>query len=132
MELESSILFVTSQALNFSLDDYSLYEFEHNEIQNVIYNVFNVIQEKIEAISLEIFLDVSEQMDQNDFNLLLSLGILVLISVMAMSKFIVLMLNIKVDRENILFLFLDIPQTNVVDLLKKVDKYLKGYVSIQD
>ena len=48
-------------------------------------------------------------MNQFDVNLLITLGILILVTTLAMTKFITLMLSVKMDRENILFLFLDIP-----------------------
>lgn len=51
---------------------------------------------------------------------------------MAMFKFISLMFEIKTKRENILFLFLDIPVNHVEVLYKKCDRFLKNYVSIQE
>lgn len=44
-----------------------------------------------------------------------------------MIKFITLMLEIKADRENVIFLFLEIPQKDVINLSKKVDKFIKFY-----
>lgn len=49
-----------------------------------------------------------------------------------MIKFITLMFNIKTKRENILFLFLDIPTHHLDVLYKKCDRFLKNYVSIEE
>jgi len=51
---------------------------------------------------------------------------------MAMTKFIFLMFDIKTQRENILFLFLDIPTYHVEILYRKCDKFLKQYVSVEE
>lgn len=49
-----------------------------------------------------------------------------------MIKFIFLMFDIKTQRENVLFLFLDIPAFHVENLYKKCDKFLKTYISFDE
>lgn len=67
-----------------------------------------------------------------EVELIVLIVILLLMQTLAMSNFILTMFSIKMKRENILFLFLDIPQEHVEKLYKKCDKFLKSYVSMRD
>lgn len=71
-------------------------------------------------------------MNSPEVELLCLLAVLILVTSVSMFNFIVLMLNIKMERENILFLFLDIQQDHVEKLYRNTEKFLKNYVSMRD
>lgn len=71
-------------------------------------------------------------MNSPEIELIVLLSILVLVSTLSMLNFIVMMLDIKMQKENILFLFLDIQQDHVEKLWRKCEKFLKNYVSMRD
>lgn len=58
--------------------------------------------------------------------------VLVLLSTLSMMLCILLMVFIKDQRENILFLFLDIPVNHINHLYRHCDSFLKKYVSIYE
>jgi hypothetical protein len=63
---------------------------------------------------------------------LVLLAVLLVVSVFSMGNFILLMFSIKMQRENILFLFLDIQKKHLEKLYKKCEKFVKGYISMRD
>jgi len=71
-------------------------------------------------------------MNTPENELLWLLAVLIVISSISMIIFINLMFSIKMQRENILFLFLDIPQQHVGRLYGKCEKFMKSYVSMRE
>ncbi|CAD8156622.1 unnamed protein product [Paramecium pentaurelia] len=132
IKLESALLLIESLALNTTLLSNQTFNYKSNMIQNIVYNHFNVVHQQVIDIAYELYSNVETQMNQYDVNLLITLGILILVTSLAMTKFITLMLSIKMDRENILFLFLDIPQKHISILYKKVEYFIKNYISIEE
>ncbi|CAD8148074.1 unnamed protein product [Paramecium pentaurelia] len=126
LSLESSILLITSVCLNLSLSQ-SNNVFQSNSIQIILFNYFNQIHDPLIKISQILYQDVISQVQYPDLNLLISLLVLFIGTTIGMIKFITLMLEIKIDRENVIFLFLEIPQNDVQNLSRKVDKFLKFY-----
>jgi hypothetical protein len=62
-------------------------------------------------------------MDTLEIELLILLIVITVVTVFSMANFIYLMFALKMQRENILFLFLDIPYEHVEKLYKKCEKF---------
>ena len=86
----------------------------------------------MEIISSELHEIIKIHMASTEIELLVLLIILLVVSTFSMISFITKMFSIKMQRENILFLFLDIPSVHVDKLYKKCEKFLKTYVSMRD
>ncbi|CAD8148889.1 unnamed protein product [Paramecium pentaurelia] len=132
LRLETALVVFCSLALNSSVTNYQSITFNNIYYQGVVHNYFDVLYQQICDISSSTYDNIKDIMDNPQVDLLILLSASIFVSVMAMIKFIFLMFAIKTQRENILFLFLDIPTYHLDVLYKKCDRFLKNYVSIEE
>ncbi|EAR82219.2 PAS domain S-box protein (macronuclear) [Tetrahymena thermophila SB210] len=122
---------VSLGALIISQDD-SQISLDNGYFNSIIYNYYHTIGEFIEQQNQQIYDAVNNRLNSPQYELIAAFFVLGTIGILNMILFIYFMISLKDQRENILFLFLDIPIKHINFLYKNCDSFLKKYVSIQE
>ncbi|EAR82220.2 PAS domain S-box protein (macronuclear) [Tetrahymena thermophila SB210] len=101
-------------------------------VNTIIYNYYNFIQAYMMNQTQHISQIIRNKLDSIDYSLIISIVILTVLSTASTTSLIFLMVYIKDERENILFLFLDIPLKHINYLYRNCDSFLKKFTSIQE
>ncbi|KAL4452980.1 hypothetical protein ABPG73_000906 [Tetrahymena malaccensis] len=122
---------VSLGALLISQDD-SQMTLNNGYFNSIIYNYYQTIGEFIEYQNQLIYNTVNGRLNSPQYELIAAFFVLGSIGILNMILFIYFMICLKDQRENILFLFLDIPIKHINFLYKNCDLFLKKYVSMQE
>lgn len=116
----------------FSNSDPAEFVFSNGYFNTIIFNYYNTIGSHLEMQSQEMTSDIYDKLGSTQTELIVALIVLIVLSMFSMVLSILLMVYIKDSRENILFLFLDIPMNHIDYLYRHCDSFLKKYVSMQE
>jgi hypothetical protein len=78
-------------------------------VRGIIHNFYDRIRDDLSSMSQSLYAEITERMNSPEVDILILMGVLIVVSTYSMVSLINLMFAIKMKRENILFLFLDIP-----------------------
>ncbi|KAL4460691.1 hypothetical protein ABPG72_017167 [Tetrahymena utriculariae] len=118
-------------ALLISQDD-SQINISNGYFNSIIFNYYHTIGEFLEYQNQQIYNTVDNRFNSPQYELMAAFFVLGTIGILNMILYIYFMISLKDQRENILFLFLDIPIKHINFLYKNCDSFLKKYVSIQE
>ncbi|KAL4452981.1 hypothetical protein ABPG73_000907 [Tetrahymena malaccensis] len=101
-------------------------------VNTIIFNYYHLIQGYMLNQTNQISQIIRHNLDSIDYSLIISIVILAVLSTASTTSLIFLMVYIKNEREEILFLFLDIPLKHINYLYRNCDSFLKKFISIQE
>ncbi|KRX00216.1 hypothetical protein PPERSA_10715 [Pseudocohnilembus persalinus] len=111
---------------------YEQIELSDPYFNTVVFNFFNSISDCLETLNTYLFETIYDELQQFEIQILLSVILQFCTSVFVIWAFIFISLKIKDFKENILFLFLDIPPKYINASYKKADKFLGNFVRLQE
>ncbi|EGR30163.1 PAS domain S-box family protein [Ichthyophthirius multifiliis] len=106
--------------------------FQEGQFNTIVDNYYNNIYITLQDLSEHVNNIIIKDLDQLNIGVIISIVSLSIISIISVIFITSMTLLIKDQKENILFLFLDIPLKHVDYLYQHCDGFLKNYTSIKE
>lgn len=106
-------------------------ESQNDNVQNFFWNYFDEFFLKINQRCVKIKETITNSIKETDFILIILFAVLLFTSIVAVLFFSCLIIYITTEKDQILFLFLDINQNYVNLLYGKCEKFQSSYVVIK-
>lgn len=117
-------------AFNISVTYLQDIDMNNSNVLNFFWNYFNSIFHNIQEKSLNIKTSIYNKIDAFDWIIVVLFIINFVCSLIFLLAFSCILINIKNEKDTILFLFLDIKQSYVNLFYGKCEKFLSSYVVI--